>query len=116
MKNHVRIIVIGEASSSGSIILQAGDERLITSRSYIMLHYGEEAYPSDHPKIVRKWVKRHDEVQDMINKIYLDQIKKKKKRYTLQKLKDMLEFDTILNPKKALELGLVDKILEHTLD
>jgi ATP-dependent Clp protease protease subunit len=116
MKNHVRIIVFGEASSSASFILQAGDERLMMPSCDLMLHLGEECHPSNHPKITERWIKHNKELQKRINKIYMTQIKKKRKRFTLQKLEEMLDFDTILNPNKALEMGLVDKVLDGALE
>ena len=42
--------------------------------------------------------------------MYLKRIKEKKPRYTRKQLQNMLTFDTILNPKKAIELGLADKV------
>jgi ATP-dependent protease ClpP protease subunit len=42
--------------------------------------------------------------------IYMERIKEKKKRFTRQKMKDMLIWDKYISPKEAIELGLVDKL------
>ena len=39
-KCYITIIAYGQAESMSSIILQAGDERLITPNAYFMAHYG----------------------------------------------------------------------------
>jgi ATP-dependent Clp protease protease subunit len=111
-QNHVRITVYGEASSSASFILQAADERVLSKNSRIMIHFGQEAYGSDHPRNVKaayEW-SRHEEA--LVMNIYLKRIKQKKKRYTLEDLTDIMVFDRYLSPKECLDLGLIDVILE----
>jgi ATP-dependent Clp protease protease subunit len=110
-KNFVRITVYGKAYSMGSIILQAADERVMAPNAVMMIHSGEIAY-SGAGKAVdneRKLDKKVDELQELI---YLAKIKQKKPRFTRDQLQKLLEHDTYLTAKEAVELGLADKVLE----
>lgn len=110
-KNHVRMIVYGQASSMGSIILQAADERIMAPNAVLMIHMGTASYEG-HPKVVDAW-RNYDKLMDARHeKIYLDKIKQKKPRFTKQQLQDLLEHDTLFTAEEAVEMGLADKVLE----
>jgi ATP-dependent protease ClpP protease subunit len=111
-KNEVRCIVYGQASSAASFILQAADIRVISDNAYLMLHVGEEGHPENHPRNIEKWHKFNRDLEAWMEDVYLKKIKEKKKRFTRNQLKSMLQWDKILKPKEALELGLVDAIGE----
>lgn len=112
-KNFVRIVVYGHASSMGSIILQAADERIMSPNSVLMIHAGKVQYSADHPKIIDNW-RSYDKKMDVIHEdIYLKRIKEKKARFTKEKLQKLLEHDTIFTAKEAVNYGLADKILEE---
>jgi ATP-dependent protease ClpP protease subunit len=111
-KNRVRIICYGEVSSSGTLILQAGDERIMSENSKIMLHAGAESIPSDHPRNVDRAFEQNRIDEKWMEDVYLPRIKEKKKRYTRQQLKNMLTWDKSFSPKEALELGLIDSVGE----
>lgn len=108
-KSHVRGIVVDEASSSASFILQACDERIMFPNSYIMVHIGEES-TGGHPQNKKNWDKKYEHDTKVMEDMYLARIKEKKPRYTRKQLQSLLTFDTILNPKQAIELGLADKV------
>lgn len=113
MKNYVRIIVLGEACSAASFILQAADERIMCPSAHIMVHWGDESLGPDNPQSVKRWAERNQKLADTMVDIYLTKIKEKKPRFTKKKLHDMLNFDTILDSKEAVELGLADKALDY---
>lgn len=46
-RNEVCIVVLGQAASMGSIILQAGDKRLISPRASVMIHNVAISDPTD---------------------------------------------------------------------
>lgn len=109
-KNHVKIVVYGEASSAASFILQAADERIISSNAYIMLHLGEQAFEG-HPITFERWAKKFQDDNNWMQNVYLNKIKEKKPRFTNKMMEDLLKFDTIISAKDALDLNLVDGIL-----
>lgn len=109
-KNHVTIIVFGMAMSMGSIILQAADKRVMSPSSRIMIHYGTWGV-HDHSKISYNWTEEGKKFDAWMEELYLEKIKQKKPDFTLKKVKEMCNFDTFFDAKKALEYGLVDEIL-----
>jgi ATP-dependent Clp protease protease subunit len=109
-KNHVTIKVYGQASSMGSIILQAADVRIMSPNSTMMLHYGYFSV-EDTSKSATNHAEYEKKTRDSMDKLYLDKIREKHPKYKLAKLQEMLNFDTILTAKEAVELGLADAIL-----
>lgn len=112
-KNYVEAAVIGEAASSAAWILQAADHRKIYQNSSILLHIGEVGYPSAHPCNHKEWDRYNTEiVEKWMYDVMLKKIKQKKKRFTKDKLTQLLLFDKILTPKEALEYNLIDEIVQ----
>jgi ATP-dependent protease ClpP protease subunit len=58
-KNHVTIKAYGNAHSMGSVIFQAGDERIISPNGRLMIHYGKFGM-EDHSKNVINWAKEEE--------------------------------------------------------
>lgn len=116
MKNHVRGIVYGECSSMGTVVLQGFDERCLMPNSFLMIHSGSQTI-SGHPKSNKNWLSFYEDLDRRCNEIYLEKInhrqkEKKKRQLKLEELEKMLDFDTILLPKKVVQLGLADSILD----
>jgi ATP-dependent protease ClpP protease subunit len=111
-KNHVRIQCYGEVASSATIILQAADTRVMAPNSKLMIHYGYESIPSSIPENVKRTTEEYDKDKKWMEEIYLKKIKEVKPRFTRAQLSAKLKYDTYLNAKEALELGLCDKIGE----
>lgn len=105
--------VVGVAESMAAIILQAGDERWISSSGSIMIHVGEEGYEPNHPKNLEAWIKESKRLGEMADNLLFKQIKKKKPRYQRKTFNELITFDKIYTAEKAIEMGLVDKIMEH---
>lgn len=109
-KNHITITVYGYAMSMGSVILQAADKRIMSPNSRIMIHYGTSGY-AGHSKILASWAEETRKQDIEMEAIYMEKIKQKHPSFRLSKLRDMCNFDTFLNSKEALDLGLIDEIL-----
>lgn len=115
-KSHVTIQVMGMAMSMGAVILQAADERIISPSSKFMIHYGTMGLNSTHSKIFDKWSDENKRLNLEMEQILLDRIHDKHPTFKLRKLKELLNFDTILTASETVRLGLADKVLGETQD
>ena len=111
-KNYVRMIATGPLESMATVIFQAGDERLVYPDAYFMVHEGE-AKREGTEKDIKEQKKMHDWQEKRCNNIYLDKIKEKKPRYTMDKLTKLMDRDRVLLPEELIELGLADKIIKE---
>tara|TARA_R100000951_G_scaffold115767_1_gene124988 strand:+ start:689 stop:1384 length:696 start_codon:yes stop_codon:yes gene_type:complete len=134
--NNVTIKVYGHAMSMGSIILQAADHRMMSPNSRIMLHYGYSG-GNMHTKNTRKWSNEDVKLEAFMEDTFLEKIKDNKMtlraynkligkehktpkggagnkliKIDRDRLERMLEFDSLVDPKDALKLGLIDEIIE----
>ena len=112
-RNRIRIVVEGEAASSGVWILQAADERIMTPEANLMTHIGSESSEDSHPMNDNARKAHDNTVGKWMKQVLFEKIKNKKPRYTMQKLNEFLLFDKYLTPKQALAMGLIDVIEER---
>jgi ATP-dependent Clp protease protease subunit len=113
MKNYVKIICMGEVSSMGTVILQAGDSREIYEDSFLMLHEGEGGAKGRRGDR-RAWTSLHEAQHKRTMEIYLKKIKQVKPRYTMAKLEKEILWDRIFTADEAVEWGLVDKVIKES--
>ena len=111
-KNYVTIKVYGEASSGGSIILQAADERILSENSEMLIHYGSSSFEGNSLDVI-KFAEVLRKELDRMEKIYLEKIKQKNPKFRKSEIVKMLTIDTTIKPKDAIKLGLADKILKR---
>jgi ATP-dependent Clp endopeptidase proteolytic subunit ClpP len=110
-KSHVTIKVYGMAMSMGAVILQAADMRIMTPNSRFMIHYGTMGMDSTHAKIFENWAEESKKLNKEMEQIFLAKMLEKNPKVTLHALKKMLDYDTILNARETIEVGLADKVL-----
>jgi ATP-dependent Clp protease protease subunit len=114
-KSHVTIKGIGQVMSMGSVIMQAADKRVLYPNTKVMIHYGTFGFEG-HSKTAQKWAKEADKLDSNMEEILFEKIKAKNPAFKFARLKNMLDHDTILSAKEALELGLADEILGEDED
>lgn len=112
-RNYVTIKVFGYVSSMGSIIMQAGDERLMSEHSQMMIHYGEVTV-GGHPKSIEAAAKDLKRDRETTLNIYLDKVREKYPRFPRKRMDDLLNFDTYLTAQEAVDLGLASGIIGET--
>lgn len=108
----ITIIGTGYVMSSGTVILQAADKRLLTKNARFMIHYGTLEIPEARTKDVAELMKLSQNVDNpTLEDIYLNGIKKRDKRFTRTQLKKLLEKDSFMTAHDAVALGLADRVI-----
>lgn len=109
-QNDVIIKVLGQSMSMASVVLQAGHERVMSENSRLMLHYGSTGHDATHALTFQKFAEEAKRLDKLMEDIYLGRIKEKHPKYSREKLKQLLNFDTYLSSHEAVALGLADRI------
>jgi ATP-dependent Clp protease, protease subunit len=112
-KSKVIIIGIGNVHSMGSVMFQAGDERILTPNAKQLIHYGTPLHADSdmHAKSQWSWTNECKKFSVWMEQMYLEKIHEKNPLFKLKKLQEMLNFDTVLSARESVNLGLADKIL-----
>lgn len=110
----INIKVYGEASSMGSIILQAGNKRLLSANALILIHDGSFGYEGE-AKNFEKWGEESKRLRMLMYKIYYKRMKEKNSKITLEKIEEYCKSDYFLTAKKAIDLGLADEIIKEKI-
>lgn len=111
-KAKVITYIDGIAASAASIIAMAGDKIIMPLGSIIMIHNPlNSLFGSYYASDLRKMA----DVLDTIRSTMLD-IYKNRTSLEESKLIELLDAETYLTPKEALELGFADEILDMTVE
>lgn len=101
--------VWGEASSAGSVILQACDKRLMSQHAYLMLHEGSwsiDTYHNRNAEAAADQIKRE-------RKMMVDVFARAMCR-DAKYVEDLLIIDKYFYANEVVKLGLADKVLENS--
>lgn len=102
-----RITVVGHAQSMASVILQAGTVRMIDPDAYLMLHDGSLGLSETNARDFEKFAEQSKITRERMYRIYSSKSKKPVSYFRRVCLNDFY-----VTPERALELGLVDKVLD----
>lgn len=102
----VTIVGIGRVWSSGSIIMQAADYRVMSPNTTMLLHGGELSL-SGHPLQGKAWVEAERRATHTVAGMYAERSSKDANYF--KRVMNRAQ-DTILTAQEALELGLIDEI------
>ena len=110
-KSYTTIRVFGQAMSMGSIILQAANRRLLAPNATIMVHLGDTrlVIPT---REMPQYAKETQRLNDLVDQIFLERIREKNARYSLERVKELQIVDRYLNAKESVEIGLADGVIE----
>lgn len=92
----------GPVMSAGTVILQSADERVMTPRSYLMVHFGLQSADSS------QCLNHFDELTQDIKGIY-----KARSGASSRIINTWFEKDTYYNAQQALKFGLIDRIADY---
>ena len=106
----ITTICVGQAASMGSLLLAGGSpgQRFCLPHSSIMVHqpsggyFGQASDIAIHAKEILR-------VRTQLNQIYQRHLTKP---HTLDEIEKLMERDYFMGAKEALELGVVDKVLD----
>ena len=107
IKPKVGTICMGQACSAGSLLLTAGEKgmRYCLPNARIMIHQpsgGFQGQATDAQIHLNEML----EIKRKLNNIYV-----KHTGQPLEKIQESMERDNFMSPEKALEFGLIDKII-----
>ena len=108
LRNHkgkVTVKIDGLAASAASVVAMAGDETLISPTGYLMIH-NPATIAMGNKADMKKAIELLDEIKEGIINAY-----EEKSGLSRAKIAHMMDEETWLNAKKALNLGFVDGIL-----
>ena len=106
-KGKVTVKVDGLAASAASVIAMAGDTVLVSPVSMMMIHNPATIAMGDHTEM-EKAIAMLDEVKNSIINAY-----QAKTGLSKQKLSQLMEDETWMNAKRAVELHFADSIIER---
>lgn len=109
----VSTICVGQAASMGSLLLCGGHpgKRYCLPHSSIMVHqpsggyFGQATDIAIHAKEILR-------VRNQLNRIYQRHLTKK---MTLEEIEKLMERDYFMGAQEALEMGIVDEILDRRI-
>ena len=105
-KGRVTVKIDGQAVSAASVIAMAGDEILMSPTSVMMIH-NPLTVAAGEVKDMEKAIEILSEVKETILNAYV-----KKTGRNREEISKMMDEETWMSPKKAIEMGFADGILE----
>lgn len=112
LSSPVTIIGLGKVYSMGSIILQAGDIRVLTKNTHLLIHDGTDGYIGE-TKNFERWAEYSKKIRKKMYEIYYEKMMLKNPKITLKDIERLCSNDTILSAEKSIELGLADEIITN---
>ena len=113
IRSPVSTVCVGQAASMGSLLLCGGakGKRFCLPHSSIMIHqpsggyFGQASDIAIHATEILR-------VRKKLNEIYKRHLTK---GYSLEEIEVLMERDKFLNAEEALEMGIVDRILDRRI-
>ena len=100
-KAKVKTICDGFACSAASVVFMAGDERVMSTASLLMIH-NAWSWASGNANDLRKQADDLDKITQASINAYMQEV-----NVTEEELKQMLDDETWLTPQEALDLSLI---------
>lgn len=98
----IRIVATGPVMSAGVLILQAADERIMMPNSHILVHFGMEVNDNQQTK------HQHDLLTRELKRLLIERCTAKE-----ETVKKWFSKESYFDKKRALSVGLVDKVVSY---
>lgn len=111
IKSPVSTVCVGQAASMGSLLLCGGEpgKRFCLPHSSIMIHQPSGGYSGQATDIAIHATEIL-RVRQSLNEIYKRHLTKE---HSLEEIERMMERDKFLSAQEALDMGIVDEILDR---
>lgn len=106
-KAKVKTICDGFACSAASVVFMAGDERIMSTASLLMIH-NAWTWASGNSKELRKQADDLDKITQASINAYMQEV-----NITEDELKQMLDDETWITPQEAIEKGFITAIVNE---
>lgn len=106
-KAKVKTVCDGFACSAASVIFMAGDERVMSTASLLMIH-NAWTYASGNAKELRKQADDLDTITQASINAYMQEV-----NITEEELRQMLDNETWISPQEAIEKGFITSIVNE---
>lgn len=106
-KAKVKTICDGFACSAASVVFMAGDERVMSTASLLMIH-NAWSWASGNAKELRKQADDLDKITQASINAYMQEV-----NITEDELKQMLDDETWVTPQEALEKGFITAVVNE---
>lgn len=110
LKRHkatVKTVCDGFACSAASVVFMAGDERVMSTASLLMIH-NAWSYCSGNANELRKQAEDLDKITQASINAYMQEV-----NITEDELKELLDNETWLTPQEAMEMGFANCIINE---
>ncbi len=108
---HIVMHGYGPIMSVGSIVFQAGDERLLAPNATMLLHYVDGSISSTRDQSRDSEMKEFLRLEKCFEEIYMSRIAKCGKRVNLNTLRRQIKDTLYLTADEAVHMGLADGII-----
>nr|DAE51690.1 MAG TPA: Putative ATP dependent Clp protease [Caudoviricetes sp.] len=106
-KAKVKTVCDGFACSAASVVFMAGDERIMSTASLLMIH-NAWIHVSGNSKELRKQAETLDKITQASINAYMQEV-----NITEEELKQMLDDETWITPQEAIEKGFITAIVNE---
>lgn len=106
--NHITVIGTGAVMSMGSLILQAGDLRLLTPKARVMIHDGSMGIDTINTSRLKGLAEEADATTDLAVKVLAQRSGKSE-----DEIRDMLHREVYMSAEEAVSANLADGVFSY---
>ena len=99
---HLKIVCSGPVMSAGVLILQAATERVMMPNAHLLVHFGMEVNDNQQTK------HQHEQLTKEIKTLMVNRCTAKE-----QTVKKWFSKESYFDKKRAIEVGLIDRVVEY---